>query len=68
MKFTPQLEAIEQRISMSVVTALDTLAPGGGHSAPIILEPLPQQPPVVIVAVSVPNLGNLPEQHAIEHA
>lgn len=55
--FKPTFDKLEEVISQSaivavsipVLTAFDTLAPGGGHSAPIILEPI-TAPPTTIVA------------------
>jgi hypothetical protein len=68
-RFQPSLNGLELRISLSTFAALDTVPPGGSHSAPIILEPV-TGPPTIIVAVAIagdgpidpdPDDGTLPE-------
>lgn len=52
-KFIPLIDYLEKRdipSAMISILIVDTLAPGGGHSAPIILESITAPRPVTILA------------------
>lgn len=49
-KYVPFCESMPNKILLSSIVAMDVLAPFGGKSAPIILEPLPKPPIKVIMS------------------